>query len=56
MSVKYTYAQIAADRHLWAEFVDADDNSDFDSITFERRVQLQIEAFGPETETDDDHD
>lgn len=48
---KYTYVQIAANFNLWEEYVDPDasmDQTEFDSLTLEQKVEIQIEAFGPE--------
>jgi hypothetical protein len=52
MATHYTYAQIATDFQLWIEYVDTDANmteEEFDTLSTEAKVQLQVEAFGPET-------
>jgi len=51
MSQQHTYAEIAADYHLWIEFVDTDavmTEAEFNDLTIDQKVGLQIEAFGPE--------
>jgi hypothetical protein len=53
MSQQHTYAEIANDWTLWNEFVNTDaamDRGEFDSLTTEQKVTLQVEAFGPEVE------
>lgn len=51
MSNQYTYEQIAEDFALWGEFVDPNaemTEEEFNSLSIEKKVQLQIEAFGEE--------
>ena len=51
MSKQHTYAEIAADWSLWNEFVNVDatmTREEFDSLTIEQKVALQVEAFGVE--------
>ena len=51
MSAKHTYAQIAADFRLWAEYADPHatmSQEEFDALSCEEKVALQVEAFGPE--------
>jgi len=51
MGQQHTYAEIAADFALWAEFVDTDatmTRDEFEALTIEQKVALQVEAFGPE--------
>lgn len=47
----YTYAQIAADWYLWIEYFDGDGamtRDEFDALTIDQKVALQVEAFGAE--------
>jgi hypothetical protein len=47
----FTYEQIAANFNLWQEYVDQDatmSQEEFDAMTIEQKVNLQIEAFGPQ--------
>jgi hypothetical protein len=51
MSHAYTYEQIAADFRLWGEYVDpnaAMSEEEFNALTAEQKVALQVEAFGEE--------
>lgn len=51
MSQQHTYAEIAADWALWNEFVNTDatmDRDEFDELTVEQKVALQVEMFGSE--------
>ena len=51
MSAQHTYAEIAADWFLWIEYVDPDgtmSRDEFDALTIEQKVALQVEAFGAE--------
>ena len=53
MSTKYTYQKIAEDFALWAEFVDTDatmTEAEFNELSIEEKVQLQVDAFGPQVE------
>lgn len=46
-----TYAEIAASWALWNEYVNTDatmTREEFDALTIEQRIALQVEAFGPE--------
>ena len=46
-----TYAEIANNWHLWNELVNTDaamTREEFDALTTEQKVALQVEAFGPE--------
>jgi hypothetical protein len=46
-----TYTEIANDWSLWNEFVNTDaamSRDEFDTLTIEQKVALQVEAFGPE--------
>lgn len=48
---KYTYAEIAADFRLWAEYVDPDattTEAEFNAMSIDEKVALQVQAFGPE--------
>lgn len=52
MSTNFTYAQIAADFQLWGEFVDTSaemTEEEFDAMSVEDKIALQVEAFGPES-------
>lgn len=51
MSQQHTYAEIAADFALWNEFVNTDGamtEDEFNAMTIEQKVALQVEAFGAE--------
>lgn len=51
MSSQYTYEQIAEDFRLWGEFVDPNaemTEEEFDALSTEEKVKLQVEAFGEE--------
>ncbi len=51
MNAQVTYTEIATDWSLWNEFVNTDatmSRDEFDSLTTEQKVDLQVEAFGPE--------
>ena len=51
MSQQHTYAEIAADWALWSKFVDGDatmTREEFDAMSIDAKVALQIEAFGAE--------
>lgn len=51
MSQQYTYEQIAEDFTLWGEFVDTGaemTKEEFDAMTTEEKVRMQVEAFGEE--------
>lgn len=53
MSQQHTYTEIAANWALWNEYVNTDatmSRDEFDSLTTEQKVALQVEAFGPEAE------
>lgn len=58
MSNKYTYAQIAGDFRLWCEFFDTGaemTEAEFNALTIDQKVELQVKAFGPEmVEADDE--
>lgn len=44
-----TYAEIANNWNLWIDYVDPDGNmtrEEFDAMTTEQKIALQIEAFG----------
>lgn len=46
-----TYAEIANNWNLWIEYVDPDGNmarEEFDAMTTEQKIALQVEAFGAE--------
>ncbi len=49
MSQQHTYAAIASDFALWNEFVNTDGamtKDEFDAMTVDQKVALQVEAFG----------
>lgn len=49
VSAKHTYAEIASNFALWNEFVNTDaamTREEFDAMTVEQKVALQVEAFG----------
>jgi hypothetical protein len=49
-----TYAEIANNWSLWIEYVDPDGNmtrEEFDAMTTDQKIALQVEAFGTK-----DHD
>nr|7VZM_A Chain A, AcrIE4-F7 [Pseudomonas citronellolis] len=51
MSTQYTYQQIAEDFRLWSEYVDTAgemSKDEFNSLSTEDKVRLQVEAFGEE--------
>ena len=51
MSQQHTYAEIAANWNLWIELVDTNatmTREEFDALTVEQKVAMQVEAFGPE--------
>ena len=51
MSKQHTYAEISTDFNLWIEYVDADatmTKTEFDALTTEEKVEIQVQAFGPE--------
>ena len=51
MSKQHTYEQIANDYALWVEFVDVDaamTREEFEALSTEEKVDLQVEAFGEE--------
>lgn len=51
MSANHTYAQIAADFELWGEYFDTGSEmteAEFDALSIEKKVALQVEAFGPD--------
>lgn len=50
-----TYAEIANDWNLWNEYVNTDatmSREEFDALTTEQKVALQVEAFGPEQDAE----
>lgn len=51
MSSQFNYTEIATDYSLWIQFVDTDatmTEAEFDALTVEQKVNLQVEAFGEE--------
>jgi hypothetical protein len=55
-----TYEQTASNYELWGEYVDPHatmTEGEFDAMSHEELVQMQIDIFGPEPEeSDDDED
>ncbi|MDP5916574.1 hypothetical protein P3863_05740 [Pseudomonas aeruginosa] len=52
MSNQYTYEQIAENFALWGEFVDPNaemTEEEFNSLSTEEKVAMQVEAFGMES-------
>ena len=48
-----TYNEIARDYRLWEEYVDPDgllSEDDFNALTVEEKVQMQVSCFGQEAE------
>lgn len=48
----HTYTEIANDYTLWIQYVDPDatiTREEFDAMSEEKKVALQVEAFGPES-------
>ena len=54
--MKPTYAEIAKDPRLWDEYVDPQgfDEGGFDRRTFEEKVRLQEEIWGPEEASEEE--
>jgi len=51
MSKQHSYAEIAQDFSLWGEYVDRDatmTEAEFDALSVEQKIALQVEAFGEE--------
>jgi hypothetical protein len=51
-----TYAEIAGDWNLWCDYVDPQatmTEAEFDAMSHEELVKMQIDIFGPEPESDD---
>jgi hypothetical protein len=56
MSKQYTYEQIANDYNLWGEYVDtaaAVSEDEFEQMTTEEKVEMQIEMFGADEKEED---
>lgn len=52
-----TYAQVASDYNLWGQYVDPQNTmteEEFDNMSFEELLQMEIEIFGPEPEEEDE--
>lgn len=57
MAANHTYTQIAENFQLWGEFMDPNGEmteDEFDALSTEKKVQLQVEAFGQEEAGTDD--
>ncbi len=55
----HTYTEIASKLSLWNEFVNVDGaftDEEFHEMTIERKIALQVEAFGPEVEVNAEND
>ena len=53
MSNEPTYAQIASDWNLWAEYVDPEatmTEAEFGSMSVEDKIATQVDCFGEEVE------
>ena len=51
MSREHTYNEIASNYSLWQQYVDTGaemSREEFDAMSIEQRVAIQVEAFGPE--------
>lgn len=51
MSSQHTYEEIANSYSLWIEYVDTDaamTEEEFEALSTEEKVKLQVEAFGEE--------
>ncbi|WP_301152111.1 hypothetical protein [Metapseudomonas otitidis] len=51
MSQQHTYEEIANNYRLWVEYVDTDaamTEEEFEALSTEEKVKLQVEAFGEE--------
>lgn len=51
MKTQRTYAEIANNFRLWQEFVDTGatmTEAEFDALTLDQKVAMQVDAFGPE--------
>ncbi len=51
MSHQFTYAEIANSLALWITYADPDGNmtrEEFDAMTTDQKIDLQVEAFGAE--------
>lgn len=56
MSKQHSYEEIAQDFRLWGEYVDTDatmTEEEFEAMTVEQKIALQVEAFGPEAACND---
>lgn len=52
MSINHTYAEIANDYRLWADYVDTDatmTEEEFDAMSEDEKVQMQESIWGPES-------
>ena len=57
MAQQYTYAMIAQSFRLWVEYMDTDgvmSEEEFHSLSEEKKIALQVEAFGPEEKGNDE--
>lgn len=57
MSRNYTYAEVANDYELWGEYVDPDatmTEEEFDNLSEEEKVAMQVEMFGKEKSSDNE--
>lgn len=54
-----TYAEIASNWSLWADYVDPSASmteAEFDSMSIEEKIATQVSIFGPEPEVEDDYE
>ena len=57
MSRKHSYAEVANDYELWGEYVDPDatmKEEEFDNLSEEEKVAMQVEMFGKEEGDNDE--
>jgi hypothetical protein len=57
MSKQYTYKQTANDFQLWMEYVDPHatmTQEEFDQMTTEEKIEMQVEIWGEEEDSDEE--
>lgn len=57
MTTQHTYESIAQNWALWTSYVDDGavmTREEFDSLSIEEKIQLQIDAFGTESNIEED--
>ena len=58
-TMKHTNAQIAANIHLWNEYFNTSalmTDKEFYEMTYNQRVQMLVDAFGPDEEYEDEYE